>query len=258
MNVGELIRIIARRWLIVVGCTFGGLMVVWLLAFKPPTFQLKSSTYCATATVLMDSKTQGAAASGVLTAIYARVLNDVEVVSSEVIAKKASEKVGGKYSPLEIMQTTGAENEFGTQTMNITSCGDSPSDAVQVTNAVVTSYQDWTAERQDAANVLGPNRYEVVMLTAPVEPTSPSGFPAAVWVFLGLVGGLIVGVIVAVGVESVQATNEALPVTREAVLHSPTEPMSGGGFGPQTGHPGNATMTLPAVTAGRSRRPRRK
>lgn len=266
MNVTELIRIIARRWLVVAGCTFGGLALVWLLAFKFPTFQLKSSTYCSTATILMDSNTQGVAASGILTAIYARVLNDVEVVQSELIAQRASEALNGRYTVAEIQATTAAENEFGTQTMDITSCGDSPSDAVQVTSAVVEGYRAWTEERQDAANVLGPNRLNITLLTAPEAPSSPSGFPAAVWVAFGLIGGLIVGVIVAVGVESVQSNPEPLPPTQDLSPYTGGrgEPLATpvGAHGVQAGSPSThatqSTMTLPAVTTSRSRRPRRR
>lgn len=260
MNVGDLIRLIARRWTIVAGFTFGGLALVWLIAFRFPTFELKSASYCSEATVMMDTGMQGAAGSAALPRIIARTINDVQVVQSATVAERASHRLKGRYTTEEIRSTTGAEAKMATQVMVISACGDSPSDAPLVTDAVVQGYREWIDERQDAANVLGPNRIEVTVLSPPLEPTAPSGFPPIVWIVIGLIGGLIVGVIVSVGVEGVQSSSAlasfdadaAVPANNGSQASSPATSATPN-FSPLGRH-GASVPHLPAVTTGRARR----
>jgi len=205
MNLAELIRVIGRRWLVIVIFTLIGIFFSALAVYKPGSggLEARNSGYCSTASTMIDQPGVGGAAAG---AVLARLLAVPQtykiVIESSEISVRASELLDGKYTPKEIESTTNVEPILLTQVMKIKACGDTPADAPLVTDAVVVSFRDWLNERQDQHNVLGPNRILLTVLSAPQVPDGPSGFPAWMWVFLGAFLGVTFGLITAFGVES--------------------------------------------------------
>lgn len=253
MNFGEVIRVVARRWLLIVGCALVGLLVSGLLVFKIGSGGItpRKTGYMSKATILLDQpKLAGTAATAAMGRLLVLPTTYVEIIQSDEISQRASQKLNGVYSPEDIAACTSAESSLGTQVMSISSCGDNPTDAQAVTNAVVESLRDWLNQRQDDAGVLGANRLSISVISAPQIPKSPSGFPPLVWVMVGMFAGFLVGLLVAFGVESVQSAG----VTETpAVAALPTN----GGAPPF--NPGQPTPIAPASTAqgARLRRPRR-
>lgn len=240
MNVADLIHLVARRWLVIVIFTLLGGAVAFLAVYKvgPGGISARNVGYSSSATILIDQPgVQGAGAGAALGRLILLPNSYKLVVESSEIADLASEKVGGAYEAQEIAECTTVQTVTGTQIMEVSSCGDNPTDAQQVTSAVVASFQDWLQQRQDQANVLGPNRIVATVITAPQEPSGPSGFPPSMWVALGVVVGLLFGVMTAVGIESVKAETpvpvSAVPQIGEGNQGAPAA--SGGG------------VTLPAV-----------
>jgi capsular polysaccharide biosynthesis protein len=256
MNLGEVIRVVGRRWFVIVGFAVFGIIISGLLVFEigPGGLEPKNVKYTSTATTLLDQEgAQGAQAAAAQSRLLVLPNTYVQIVQSREIANRAAEKLKNTetgeytYKPEEIMKCTSANSELGTQVLDITSCGDNPTDAAAVTTAVVESMKDWMKERQDNSGTLGVNRLTLTTLTAPKVPTSPSGFPPFMWVFIGAVGGLIVGIIAAFGMESVQtaAEPEALPL-RAVPQYAPRQV------------PPTPQVTLPAAAASGRRRLRRR
>lgn len=253
MNFGEVIRVVARRWLLIASCMLLGLLISGFLVFKVGSggITARKAGYTSTATVLLDQpKLAGTAATAALGRLLLLPTTYVEIISSDEITRRASQKLNGVYSPEDIAACTSTEPSLGTPVMKISSCGDNPTDAQAVTNAVVDSFKDWLNQRQDDAAVLGANRLSITVISAPQVPTKPSGFPPAVWVMIGAFLGLVVGVLIAFGVESVQAAG-APEAPAVAAL-----PANGGAPAFAPGQPAPIAPTATAQGA-RLRRPRR-
>lgn len=198
MNLGEVIRVLARRWLLIVGCTLIGLLISGLLLYKVGSGGItpRKVGYKSSATILLDQpKVAGTAATAAMGRLLVLPTTYVEIIQSDEIAQRASEKLNGVYSAEDIRDCTSGESTIGTQVMTISSCGDNPTDAQAVTNAVVDSLKDWLNQRQDGAGVLGANRLAISVLSAPQVPKSPSGFPPMIWVMVGGVLGFMVGIL---------------------------------------------------------------
>lgn len=253
MNFGEVIRIVARRWLLIAGCALVGLLISGLLVFKIGSGGItpRKSGYTSSAKILLDQpKLAGTAATAALGRLLTLPTTYVEIIQSDEIAQRASQKLNGVYSPEDIAACTGAESQLGTQVMSISSCGDNPSDAQAVTIAVVDSLKEWLDQRQDDSGTLGANRLTISVISAPQIPKSPSGFPPAIWVMVGGFLGLVVGLLVAFGMESVQAAGAP---EAPAVAALPTN------GAPPAFAPGQPAPIAAAATAqgARLRRPRR-
>lgn len=253
MNFGEVIRVVARRWFVILGMFLAGIVVSGLVVFKVGAGGItpRDVSYTSSADILLDQpKLAGAAATAAMGRLLVLPQTFIYVIQSQDIAERASQKLNGVYSAADIKKCTSASATLGTQVMNVSSCGDNPSDAQAVTNAVLEATKDWLNQRQDDAGVLGANRLAVVVLSAPQVPAGPSGFPPAMWVFIGGFAGLLLGLLFAFGMESVQSA--AAP---EAPLASlPAEPATSA-F-PQTGNGAQVSMLSGAQSA-RLRRPRR-
>jgi len=253
MNLGEVIRVLARRWLLIVGCTLIGLLISGLLLYKVGSGGItpRKVGYKSSATILLDQpKVAGTAATAAMGRLLVLPTTYVEIIQSDEIAQRASEKLNGVYSAEDIRDCTSGESTIGTQVMTISSCGDNPTDAQAVTNAVVDSLKDWLNQRQDDAGVLGANRLAISVLSAPQVPKSPSGFPPMIWVMVGGVLGFMVGILIAFGVESVQeAAAPEAPAVATLPANRGAAPIGAGGAAP----------IAPAATAqgARLRRPRR-
>lgn len=254
MNVADLAKLVARRWIVILAFVIGGAFLAFFAVYKVGSGGItpRKVGYTSSATLLIDQPgVQGAGASAALGRLLLLPSSFKLVLESQEIADGASEIVGGAYTPEEIVECTTAENVIGTQVMEVTSCADNPNDTVQVTQAVVDSFQQWLKSRQDQANVLGPNRIVASMISAPQVPTKASGFPPTIWIMLGTVFGLVFGLLTAIGIESVKSENEA-PI--QAVPQIGTDPSAVGS--PQVAASGD--LTLPAVqNPTRTRRSRR-
>lgn len=253
MNFGEVIRVVARRWLLIVGCSLIGLLISGLLVFQIGSGGItpRKTGYTSTATVLLDQpKLAGTAATAAMGRLLVLPTTYVEIIQSDEIANRASEKLNGVYSPEDVAACTSAEASLGTQVMQISACGDNPTDAQAVTNAVVDSLKDWLGQRQDDAGVLGANRLAITVISAPQVPKSPSGFPPVIWVFVGGCLGFLIGRLIAFGVEGVQTASA--PET-PAVAALPTN------GGSPSFAPSQPAPMVPAASAqgARLRRPRR-
>lgn len=210
MNFGEVIRILARRWLLIAGCVLAGLLISGLLVFQIGSGGVtpRKVGYTSTAKILLDQpKLAGTAATAAMGRLLVLPTTYVEIIQSDEIAQRTSDKLNGVYSPEDIAACTSAESTLGTQVMSVSSCGDNPTDAQAVTNAVVDSLRDWLNQRQDDAAVLGANRLSITVISAPQAPESPSGFPPTMWLMVGAVLGFVVGLLIAFGAESVQASS---------------------------------------------------
>lgn len=262
MNLGDLLRIIARRWVVIATFTLLGIVAVWLLAFQFPSFEPKKQSYVSRAAVMIDKKgAQGQAATAAITQIILQNQTFKQVLESGDIAARAAEKLKAgeefTYTPEEIQDCTGAEAETTTQVMRISSCGDNPPDAVLVTTAVVDSFRDWLKQRQDEGNVLGQNRISFDVLSQPTAPTSPSGFPPFVFLMIGIFGGALLGVVVAVGIESVATDDDTASAPVRAMPTAPQPPQYPS-MPAADGTEADPNLALPAASGGRARRQKRR
>ncbi len=253
MNLGELIRVVARRWILIASFAVVGLLVVGLLQFKIGSggIQPRKVSYTSEATLMLDQPAaQGAQAAAAMARLISLPQTLSTVVESTEIAKRAAAKLKGAYKADEIERCTMAEARLPTQLLTVSSCGDNATDAAAVTSAVVAAAKDWLKERQDQYNILGPNRLEFLVLSPPKVPDSPSGFPPFMWIVIGLFGGLLIGLITAFGVESVQSAPGAAPASLPARATG-VRPVAA-----QTPHV-QSQLPLPAVPGSRQR-PRRR
>jgi len=253
MNLGQVLRVLARRWLLILGMILAGIVISGLLVFKigPDGISPSSTSYTSKAVVIIDQpKLSGAAATAAMGRLLVLPQTYQYIVSSHEIAQRASQKLNGVYSAEDIMACTGGETELGTQILKISSCGDNPTDAQAVTSAVVESMKDWLNQRQDDAGVLGANRLALVVISAPQVPTSPGGFPPIIWVFIGAIAGALLGLVAAFGAESVQSSATPEP---PAVATLP----NGNGSLAHPGATGTDVMPVASAQGARMRRPRR-
>lgn len=203
METADILRVLGRRGLVVLGFALAAVIVAGFtqLTLADGGLRPKTSKYQVRTKILFDLPGVGGEEANMAGARLIFVpFTMAEIVQSEAIAADASRRVGGAYTPEEVMKDVTATGMAPTQLLQIDVRADSPADAVALSKAVIAAFQDWINKRQDAANVPEQSRMSVEPV---VEPTEKDATPATLavtkWLVFGLVVGLTIGVVFSFG-----------------------------------------------------------
>ncbi len=203
METADILRILGRRGLVILGMALVGVVVAGFtqLTLADGGLRPKTSKYQVRTKILFDLPgAEGEEANMAGARLIFVPFTMAEIVQSEAIAAAASRRVGSAYTPEEVMKGITATGVAPTQLLQIDVRADSPADAVALSKAVTAAFQDWIDKRQDAANVPELNRMSVEPITEPAEKdATPATLAVTKWLIFGLVIGLTIGVVFSFG-----------------------------------------------------------
>lgn len=192
MELGDYLRILRRNWITIVACMTLGLMVgaAWSLTI-PSTYTAQTKLFVA----IQSSGTVSELQQG-NTFSQARVQSYVETVSTPVVLQPAIDALGLQVSPAELSKSVRATSDPNTVIISITAVDTSPVQAAAIAQAVGNSLVSVIRELESPAQGgTSPVKLSVVTpATAPTEQSSPN---VRLYIALGAVVGLALGVCIA-------------------------------------------------------------
>jgi capsular polysaccharide biosynthesis protein len=203
MDLGNILRTIGRRSLLIVGFVLLGIVVAGFtqLEFGSGGLVPKAGKYRSQARIFIDLPRVDpeVANTSVLRLITTPTVH-VQVIQSQSFAEEISERVDGAYSAAEIKDDLVAWGIIPSYIVIIEVAGDTPEDAVALAEAAGATYVDWLATRQDEAGVPEKNRMTAEIVEPPrVENVESTGGQVRRWLIFGGIVGATLGIVLAFG-----------------------------------------------------------
>ncbi|MCC3272966.1 hypothetical protein MUK71_05160 [Arthrobacter zhangbolii] len=190
MELNEYVKLFRRRLLMILFIAFLGvdaaLLVTWL---SPKTYEAHSTVF-----IRADSPNSSSYEDSQFT--LQRVRNYPDLVNSPQVLQPVVDVLGGDYSVEALGREVSAENPADTVYVQVTGRSNTPEMAVRLTNLVTQNLAEQIRVLEaggDRSVAIDPRI--TVPAIAPSSPTSPN---PVVNLALGLIGGLTVGMLVAV------------------------------------------------------------
>lgn len=203
MNLGNILRILGRRALLIAAFTLAGVTVAGFTQIKwgEGGFVPKVGRYRASVQLLLDTpRLAGPALSSNAIRMLLLPHTQAEVIMTQAMATDISDRVGGVYDELEIAESLHAFGVVPTQVLQIDVEGDSPEDAVLLAKAAAAAYQNWLAESQEEALVPEDSRLAATVIEEPnVDHVLPQMAIVSRWLIFGGVAGATLGIVFAFG-----------------------------------------------------------
>jgi succinoglycan biosynthesis transport protein ExoP len=188
----EYLSVLRARWIIVVGCVLIILLLAAVMALRAPKVYSARASVFFSVSVGQSTRELSSGFSYVegLVGSYAQVVNQ-PVVLTPVISQ-----LGLDTTPKELSRTVSAETPLDSVIINIQVVNPSPDEAAEIANAVAQQLSVTVgALVPGVTNQSAPVRVTVVSPAA--VPGSPSSPRIALNLTLGLVGGGLLGIILA-------------------------------------------------------------
>jgi polysaccharide biosynthesis transport protein len=190
MELRQYVRILRKRWLLVLSIVVLATLAAGLLAWtRTPIYEARTQLFVATGGVPDDlsERYQGG--------LFAqqRVRSYAQIVDSPLVTRRVIEKLGLDLTPEELGAKISAEAPIDTVLINVTARDESAERAQAIANALGEEFRSFvtTVESPDGS----PSSPVGVSVTRPAElPESPSSPQYPVYLAFGLLFGLVLGI----------------------------------------------------------------
>jgi succinoglycan biosynthesis transport protein ExoP len=177
MNIPEYLRLVRAHWLLILAfvavCVGGAGLYAWL---SGPVYAAETQLFVSTRT--------GGLFTGARVESYARIASSLDV------AEAVSTKLGLSESPREVEEKITATVPVGTVLIDVTAEHESPELAQEIAEGVAEEFPRLVNSLESPAEV---PPAKITVTDAAQLPTSPASPPVAVYLILGAVLGLLLG-----------------------------------------------------------------
>jgi succinoglycan biosynthesis transport protein ExoP len=190
----DYLRILRKRWVVIVCATLLGVAVAaGGTILMTPRYQASTLVYVqvqSSGTVL--DLAQGSSF------IQSQIKSFAEVVSTPRVLDAAIKSLRLDESAEELSESVTASAPIDSVNIEITVVRDSASEASEIANAVTASFRDVVGEITATAGSTSASQVSVSVLRDATEPTSPISPNTRLNLLLGLLGGIAVGLAIAI------------------------------------------------------------
>jgi capsular exopolysaccharide synthesis family protein len=190
MTLGESVRLLRRRWYVVLLCTALGIAAA--LAFT----LTRTPTYAATAQLFVSTTSRDADAASLQsssTFTQARVKSYADIVTNSEVLRTVISEVGLSDSERELADRITVNNPLDTVLLDVTVTDSDPARAATTANAIAIAFPTYVADLETpAGGTKSPVR--VARSNSAVTPTDPISPVLPLNVGLGLILGLALGI----------------------------------------------------------------
>lgn len=193
MELSDYLRVLRRHWISITACTLLGLIVAGIVSIAlQPTYTARTQLFVAIQnTGSVSDLQQGNTFS------QARVQSYVKTATTPVVLQPVIDSLGLKTSAVELSRKIDAKADFNTVIISISAVDASPAQAAAIAQAVATSLVSAIeALESPTKGGTSPVKLSVIMpASAPTAPTAPN---TPMNLIFGVLGGLILGVGIAI------------------------------------------------------------
>jgi succinoglycan biosynthesis transport protein ExoP len=194
VDLRDYFRILRKRWISIVSFTLLGVAAAaGATILTTPSYQASTLVYIQ----VQSSGTAGELAQG-SSFIQSQMKSFAEVVSTPRVLESAIKALRLNETSDELSKSVTASAPLDSVNIEITVTRDSPADAADIANAVTSSFRDVVADITTSAGETPMSRVSVSVLRDATTPSSPISPDTLVNLAIGLAGGLLLGLGVAI------------------------------------------------------------
>lgn len=189
MELSDYLRLVRRNWILIVACFMIGLIIAAAASIiVKPTYTSNTKLFVA----IQSSGSVSDLQQG-NTFSQARVQSYVETVSTPAVLQPAIDSLGLQISATELSQRVQASSDLNTVIISIRAVDTSPVQAAAIAQAVGNSLIA-VIDKIERPTQGGTSPVRLSVVTPASAPAAPSAPNAALYLALGALGGLLVGV----------------------------------------------------------------
>lgn len=193
LELSDYLRVLRRHWISILACTLLGLLVAGLVSLAlRPTYTAQTQLFVAIQTSGSVSDLQQGN-----TFSQARVQSYVETATTPVVLQPVIDSLGLETSAVELGKKIEASADFNTVIISISAVDSSPVQAAAIAQAVGDSLVD-AIRTLESPSLGGTSPVKLSVITPASAPTEPSAPNTQMNVTVGILGGLILGVGIAI------------------------------------------------------------
>lgn len=212
VTVQQYVRVLRERWISVVSAVIVGLLAAVAVFFlRPPEYTAKLTMYVAA----QNSDTASSAFQGAQLS-QDRVKSYTELVSSTRVSREVIQRLGAPGTPEEVAKQISATSALDSVLLNVAVTGPSPKQAALMANTVGDVFTGLVAELERPTSRNGVPAVAVRVVQPATPPSAPSSTGLPVLLALGLLGGLALGVAVALVRHALDSTVQSPEQLRAA------------------------------------------
>ena len=194
MELSDYLRILRKRWIVIVALTLIGIATAaGATILTTPTYQASTQVFVQVQSAnSVGDLAQGGAFAQNQVKSYAEVVSTPLVLDSVIESLQLDETVG------ELAESVTATAPLDTVNIEITVTSDSPIEAANVANAVTASFRQVISEITKPAGLGAESQVSVSVLREAVVPDAPTSPSTAINLVFGLLVGLALGLGIAI------------------------------------------------------------
>lgn len=185
ISLKEIFEVIKKRFLLIMTFVIGAALLAAIVSFFVLTKQYEAQSQFIVNQAESDSREQYDLNSVRVNVEYINTYN--VILRSNVILEEVIEKEGLSYTPDNLKSKIAVSSEEGSQVVNVTVTDTDPAVAVDISNALVATFQEQIVDIMNVDNVKVIARAEYVEDPAPVSPNPKLNIAIAI-VLGGMVG----------------------------------------------------------------------